>query len=191
LERELRRDTRAEILDTAEHLLRTKSFHCFSLQDVSDRLGIRKASLYYYFASKSELGLALIERLRERFRQWCCDLEHPPLPPVERLDAYFRFFERHLARDQICGGGVLAAEFNAISPDMQAALRQLVSDHHLWLTDLLSEGRAVGAFGFAGRPADQAALVSATVQGALQQARACGRDTFRAVGDQLRRSLLA
>lgn len=189
MEREARRDTRCEILDAAEDLLQSLSFNCFSYQDISERLGIRKASLYYHFPSKSDLGVALVERFRQRFRQWCRGMGRPPRSPADRLEAYLTSYESQLNASKICAGGALAAEFNAISPDMQEALRRLMADHHDWLTELLAEGRETGSFGYPGSPQAQAALVSAAIQGALQQARACGHETFRNAMQQLRRTV--
>ena len=55
--------TRENILDAAQDLIQTRSFHGFSFQDVADRVGIRKASLYHHFDSKDAVALAVLERL--------------------------------------------------------------------------------------------------------------------------------
>jgi TetR/AcrR family transcriptional repressor of nem operon len=55
-------DTREKILNSAQGLIQTRSFHGFSFQDVADEVGIRKASLYHYFASKDEVALAVLKR---------------------------------------------------------------------------------------------------------------------------------
>jgi AcrR family transcriptional regulator len=41
-----------EIIDAAAHVFAERGFHGASTQDIADVLGIRQASLYYYFASK-------------------------------------------------------------------------------------------------------------------------------------------
>ncbi|MCC0000369.1 MAG: TetR/AcrR family transcriptional regulator [Methylobacteriaceae bacterium] len=48
------RRRRAEILDAAAHVFASKGFHGATTQDIADVLGIRQASLYYYFSSKEE-----------------------------------------------------------------------------------------------------------------------------------------
>jgi AcrR family transcriptional regulator len=53
---------REKILDAAQDLIQTRSFHGFSFQDVAERVGIRKASLYHYFDSKDAVALAVLER---------------------------------------------------------------------------------------------------------------------------------
>ena len=54
-------DTRDKILNSAQRLIQTRSFHGFSFQDIADEVGIRKASLYHYFASKDDVALAVLE----------------------------------------------------------------------------------------------------------------------------------
>src|SRR5580698_10432746 len=62
-----RSDTREEILDRAEALIQTRGYSAFSYQDISDSLGIRKASIHYHFPSKTDLGIAVVDRYVARF----------------------------------------------------------------------------------------------------------------------------
>ncbi len=48
-----------EIIDAAARVFAERGFHGASTQDIADVLGIRQASLYYYFASK-EAALELV-----------------------------------------------------------------------------------------------------------------------------------
>ena len=41
-----------EIIDAAARVFASKGFHGASTQDIADELGIRQASIYYYFPSK-------------------------------------------------------------------------------------------------------------------------------------------
>jgi AcrR family transcriptional regulator len=55
------RDTRAEILEVATELFSDRGYDATSLREISERLGITKAALYYHFRSKDEILRALIE----------------------------------------------------------------------------------------------------------------------------------
>ena len=44
----------SEIIDAAARVFAERGYHGASTQDIADVLGIRQASLYYYFASKEE-----------------------------------------------------------------------------------------------------------------------------------------
>lgn len=59
-----KRDRRRQaIVEVAATLFGEHGYDAVSLDDVADRLDVTKGSLYYYFASKEELGTAAIETL--------------------------------------------------------------------------------------------------------------------------------
>ena len=62
-----RSETAQQILDLAETLIQTRGYSAFSYQDIADRLGIRKASIHYHFPSKTDLGIAVVDRYAARF----------------------------------------------------------------------------------------------------------------------------
>src|SRR5215475_4719408 len=62
-----RSETAEQILDLAETLIQTRGYSAFSYQDIADSLGIRKASIHYHFASKTDLGIAVVDRYLARF----------------------------------------------------------------------------------------------------------------------------
>ena len=49
----------AEIIDAAANVFARRGFHGASTQDIADVLGVRQASLYYYFPSK-EVALEMV-----------------------------------------------------------------------------------------------------------------------------------
>jgi TetR/AcrR family transcriptional regulator len=53
--------TRAAILDAAEALFAARGFEATRLEDVAERVGIRRASIVYYFRDKRELYDAVLE----------------------------------------------------------------------------------------------------------------------------------
>jgi len=59
-----------------------------------------------------------------------------------------------------------------------------------WLESTLGEGREAGVFQFNGEPANKAALILSSLQGALQMARALGTRKFRDVVEQHKQDLL-
>ncbi|GAA4621496.1 TetR family transcriptional regulator [Actinoallomurus vinaceus] len=59
---ERRAQTRAALLDAAEHLWAERGIRGASLDEIAGRAGLTKGAVYSNFASKSDLVLALLER---------------------------------------------------------------------------------------------------------------------------------
>ncbi|HKV11065.1 MAG TPA: TetR/AcrR family transcriptional regulator [Thermoanaerobaculia bacterium] len=189
---EAREDTRDLILDVAQELLQTRGFNAFSYQDIADRVGIRKASIHYHFAGKEELGVALVDRFRRGGRAWARQLAAKGASPREKLEAIFDYFRGIVLQGtKICAYGILSAEYNALPEGMRAGIQDFHADHVRWLTDVLAAGREAGVFQAVGTPEDQAMLVAAALQGAVQLARTAG-DTgrYEATVEQLRRLIV-
>jgi TetR/AcrR family transcriptional repressor of nem operon len=167
-------DTREKILNSAQRLIQTRSFHGFSFQDIADEVGIRKASLYHYFASKDEVALAVLERAADWVRARMEKLE--PLEPTERLDGYFDIFRIiHSKGERMCPGGSFGAVFDAVTSPVRSALHRFAKMHLDWLEGIVREGVERGEFQIRDqRPRDIAAQIAAGVQGALLMGRLIG-----------------
>jgi AcrR family transcriptional regulator len=61
--------TRDRILDVALELFTEKGFDGTSLREIADQLGFTKAALYYHFASKADILMALHMRMHELGRE--------------------------------------------------------------------------------------------------------------------------
>src|ERR1700676_5055278 len=81
--------TAEQILDLAEILIQTRGYSAFSYQDISDALGMTKASIHYHFASKTDLGIAVVDRYVERFGAALIAIaEDQSQPSMAMLDFY-------------------------------------------------------------------------------------------------------
>lgn len=58
-------ERRNEILDAAEELFVTKGYDKTSTNDILDRVGIARGTLYYHFKSKEDILNAMIERISD------------------------------------------------------------------------------------------------------------------------------
>ncbi len=182
--------TRTKILDVAEDMLRTRGFNAFSYQDISEQVGIRKASIHYHFPTKEDLGLALLERFGADVKNWASGVVEKS--PTEQLEAYFEMTENIISSTtNICVYGVMGTEFWTLPEAMQEAFKKFQRRRDRWLAKILEEGRAQGVFKEVGTPEDQATLIAAAIQGGLQIARSSGEpDRLKSVLRQVRESVL-
>ena len=185
-------DRKQQILDVAQELLQSHGYDGFSYSDLSRRLGIAKPSIHHHFATKEDLGLALIEGYREMFEGIQEELrrEHPD--PADRLRAMMAMKEEDACKEahQVCPGCALHANMENFPSALREAATRLNDGYHAWLTELLHEGREAGSIHFEGKPEDEAWALSAQFLGARQQARTHGVAVLRAVIRQIENRLL-
>ncbi len=182
------KDTKVEILDLAENLLLNRGFNGFSYANISSVLKIKNAAVHYYFPAKADLGLAIIQRARERFANWTQDQRMVARPPAEKLEAFFRQYLKFLeAGQQVCLGGALETDFKTLPPEMQVETQKFASDILVWMEGVLEEGRKKRIFFFPGKAKDQAILILSSLQGALQMTRAVGPSCLHLAMAQIRR----
>src|ERR1044071_8591418 len=186
------RDTRDEILKIASGLLQTRGFSAFSYAHIAEALGVKTAAIHYHFPTKTDLGVALIDKFRARYRRWMEEADDQALSPQQKLDGYVRIAARFAEDGQkICPMGALEAEFGAVPVEMQTALQHMVDEVYDWLAGVLDDGRKTGAFSFEGSAHDMATFVASALQGGLQVGRALGKPRFDAVVRQIKRGLAA
>src|SRR5687768_16413337 len=109
---EVAADTPTRILDAAERLVQERGFNAFSYADIAAELGLTTATLHYHFASKAELGRALINRYAERFGQALSRIEAATPDAGARLRSYADLYAGVLSAKRMCLCGMLAAEYS-------------------------------------------------------------------------------
>jgi len=168
--------TAEQILDLAETLIQTRGYSAFSYQDIADALGIRKASIHYHFASKTDLGIAVVNRYIDRFDaalvQVAGDEAQSSMTMLDHYTQPYLAFAR--APDRVCLCGALAGEMLALPNELRARVDHFFRTHQAWLTKLLKRGVARGEFHLPAPPAKVARSIFAGLQGALLVKRATG-----------------
>jgi TetR/AcrR family transcriptional repressor of nem operon len=166
--------TAGHILDVAEGLVQLRGFNGFSYADISSELGITRAALHYHFASKADLGLALITRYGGRFAEALAAVDNGQAAPAERLAGYAALYAGVLSRGKMCLCGMLAAEYQTLPQPMRDAVTGFFEANESWLQKVLEEGRQDGSLRFAGSARDAARQVIACLEGAMLVARPFG-----------------
>lgn len=124
-----------EILDIAQHMTQTKGFNGFSYNDIANEIGIKTSSIHYYFKSKDDLAMALIERYHHNFRLQLNEIDANSLSPHQKLMAFSWIFKSLAeARDKFCLCGMMAAEHQSISAEAQEKLKFYFKDSADWIS---------------------------------------------------------
>jgi TetR/AcrR family transcriptional repressor of nem operon len=164
-------DTAERILDVAEPLVQRRGFNAFSYADVAAELGISKAGVHHHFASKAELGAALVSRYARTFSAALAaiDAEAPGAPA--KLAAYTGLYADVLRHRRMCLCGMLAAEYEALPEPISEAIVAFFDENETWLIGVLQRGRADETLSFQGSPRDEARVLISGLEGAMLVAR--------------------
>jgi TetR/AcrR family transcriptional repressor of nem operon len=167
-------NTATQILDVAERLVQIRGFNAFSYADVAGELGLTNAALHYHFPSKAELGEALINRYAIRFTGALADIDESHSDPLRKLDAYAGLYGGVLRNQRMCLCGMLAADYETLSPGMRAAVADFFETNERWLAEVLRQGRDHGELRFPGPPLEEARSIVSGLEGAMLIARSIG-----------------
>ncbi|MFF8103513.1 ScbR family autoregulator-binding transcription factor [Streptomyces sp. NPDC016640] len=150
------RVTRRSLLEAAARLFAEQGYAGTSVNDVSAASGRTSGSVYFHYASKEGLALAVV---RDRFATWpslAARYANPATPPLERLVTLSYEAARALAEDTLTRAGArLWAERDTIDAP-------LPDPFALWTTAatrLLAQARASGHLAYRVRPAPTACIL--------------------------------
>jgi len=170
-------ERKQQILEHTAELVATVGFDSFSYHDLSERLGITKASLHHHYPKKEDLGLSLLDQMIAMKEQKRDELLQMADTPLKRLEAYFAFYREICSSghcSQICPISSLQAEINVIPQSMRDKLKVLDEIETRLVTELLTQGRASGEMTFAGEPSHHALMLISAIKGVLQFSRSHG-----------------
>src|ERR1700729_2637302 len=150
-----RTDTADQILDVAEHLVQVRGFNAFSYADVGAELGLTNAALHYHFPTKADLGEALISRYTTRFLNALNGIDESMIHPSGKLSAYIDLYDEVLRKNRSHLCGMLAAEYETLSPNMQVAVADFFNKNETWLADVLRLRVHDGTLSLVGSPLNE------------------------------------
>lgn len=145
---------RERILDVALDLFIENGYDGTSLREVAERLGVTKAALYYHFASKDDILMALHMRLHELGKDALRRLseEHVTLAKwgrlldslLDEMMAQRRIILLH-ERNQAAFEKLHRKDHDAEHEDLQARFRRILADASLPLRDRVKMACSFGA----------------------------------------------
>jgi AcrR family transcriptional regulator len=124
-------DERQRILASAYELFSRRAVRDVGIDEVIERAGVAKATLYRHFPSKDDLVIAFLERREERWTvAWVeAEARRRGSTPEEQLLAIFELFDEWFHRDdfEACSFINVLLEMGPAHPVGQASVRHLSS----------------------------------------------------------------
>ncbi|WP_116210701.1 ScbR family autoregulator-binding transcription factor [Streptomyces olivoreticuli] len=119
LKQERARITRGQILHTAAELFARNGYPSVTLQDVAEGVSLTKGAVYFHFANKEALAVAVVQ---EHYRRWdpiVQEILDRGLSPLSSLFAVLESIARAFREDiMIQGGARLQLERSLINADL-------------------------------------------------------------------------
>ena len=158
-------DKRAEIEAVAREHVQRSGLRELSFRTIAEEVGVKSASVHYYFPEKRDLTASLIESYSRDFLQRLDEISARGAPLRAELMAFVDLFEQAAVGDRVCLCGMLAAELSALDETNRALLARFFERVEAWLVGRLKRSR--DALGLKLPPARLAAVIMSGLEGAL------------------------
>jgi len=166
--------TRSSLVEAARLLFWERGYEATSLQDIAQKAGAKAGSLYYFFRTKEQLLLAVLDRYVEML--WPVVIEPAfahTRDPIDRIFAILEGYRQGLVLTGFAGGcpiGNLALEVSDYIPGAREKIAKNFDGWRSWIRKCLDD--AAGRLP-AGLDRERLAMfVLAVMEGAVMQARA-------------------
>jgi len=84
-------DSKQKLIETANDLIWKSSYGSVSVDDICTTSGVKKGSFYYYFPSKADLAVAVMEQSYLEFESGINDVFTDKIPPITRFKNFATF----------------------------------------------------------------------------------------------------
>uniref|UniRef100_UPI003101086D TetR/AcrR family transcriptional regulator n=1 Tax=Neorhizobium sp. EC2-8 TaxID=3129230 RepID=UPI003101086D len=169
--------TSDEILASARCLIMSGGYNGFSYADISEVVGIRKASIHHHFPSKVDLVRELVKRYREDGEAGVAALEQAVPDALDILKIYAGHWSKCIedASRPYCVCALLASELPSLPTEVAVEVTAFFRFISSWLTSVMERGSREGTLSLSSEPDVEAEAFLATVYGAMLSARAYGK----------------
>lgn len=182
-------NTRKQILDLAEELIRTRGYHAFSYKDISQQLQMKNAAIHYHFPTKEDLGIAVIQSNIDQFenkREYWSSISYQ-----EQLEDFIQIYEKSRDKQWSCLIGALSSSVDALPDSMQEKLTEMADFILDQLTITLNEGEQKGEFRFQEQPRAKAELIISSLLSSLLLDKVMKENVFDSIKNSIIQSVIS
>lgn len=132
-------NTKERIMESARLTVQNLGYSGLSFRELAKEVGIKSASIHYYFATKGELGAALVDRYTAHFAAYFDGLLVEGLDPETCLARYTDVFADTLRNEnRMCLAGILSAERNDVPDDVRTEVVKWGEMNERWIARVLA-----------------------------------------------------
>jgi TetR/AcrR family transcriptional repressor of nem operon len=150
-------NSKEAILTAARLNVQAHGYNGLNFRDLAKEVGIKAASIYHYFPSKADLGVAVARRYWEDTAAELDALFAQSSDPLDCLREYPKMWRRALESDnRLCLGSFMSSESDDLPSSVRKQVQTFADINVAWLSKVLvaagvvshkkSEGRALAIF---------------------------------------------
>lgn len=164
---EAKANVREAILATAKKAAQSRGYAGLNFRELAEGVGIKHASLYYYFATKADLGAAVAQRYWQDTAGVLEELLAHAGSAEAALRDYPKIFRKSLEDDnRLCLVSFMSAEYDELPDNVKAQVQAFADVNVAWLTKVLKQAGMTPT-----TSAQRAVAIYAAVAGAQLMAR--------------------
>jgi TetR/AcrR family transcriptional repressor of nem operon len=146
--RKPRTDTRDELIRVGAEIIAQKGFNNTGLEEILKAASVPKGSFYYYFDSKEDFGLAVVDSMATDVQEHICRLlKDSAVPPLQRIRNWIEAGIDRMDVVSCCRGcpiGSLSQEMASQHDVFRRRLEDIFQQWKASLATVLEEARAAG-----------------------------------------------
>jgi TetR/AcrR family transcriptional repressor of nem operon len=132
-------DTKERIMEAARLTVQDLGYSGLSFRELAKDVGIKSASIHYYFATKGELVAALASRYTAFYADYLDGFLAQKLDPETCMARYTDMFADTLRNgNRMCLAGILAAERNELPDEVRTEVVKFGEMNELWIARVLA-----------------------------------------------------
>ena len=131
-------DTKDRIMQAARLTVQDLGYSGLSFRELAKDVGIKSASIHYYFATKGDLGGALASRYTADYAGYLDGLLDEGLDLETCMRRYTNMFADTLRNDnRMCLAGILSAERNELPEEVRSEVVKFGEMNERWIARVL------------------------------------------------------
>jgi TetR/AcrR family transcriptional repressor of nem operon len=159
--------SKERILAAAKELFLARGYAATTVDAICEKAELTKGSVYYFFDSKEDLGLAVLDWALRRGAQMLASGPYVRiLDPVERAVGFLKHLEK--CSPELWSGGCLLGSFALELADTNSRIQQAVADMFQALADQIAVMLQPIAARYRGKQAPSASELADTLLGTIE-----------------------
>jgi TetR/AcrR family transcriptional regulator, transcriptional repressor for nem operon len=159
--------TKERILAAAKELFLARGYAATTVDTICEQAELTKGSVYYFFDSKEDLGLAVLEWSIGRGLQMLANGPYVRIAdPVEKAFAFLEHLEK--CSPEVWSGGCLLGSFSLEFAETNPRMQQAVADMFKAVADDFAEKLEPIAAQFTGKQTPKASDLADTLLGTVE-----------------------